>query len=155
MKRFLSAVVLIIIFGAAQAQNWTEDLSISKKTPLPFDLDYKAEFDPTVIRQDWMLDSAFTNEWIFERDSASFHVYTKDGLIDGFMLVVTGSSETAVDKSFQSALAQFEKKLGKSSEEIGKYLWMIKLEENSYFLSLQSLIPYQQKAWTLNVHVFQ
>lgn len=155
MKQIFFIFSLLLAFWASAAQNWCEDLGISKKTPFPFGLEHAEELDQTKIPSEWSFDAAPDNEWIYERDSASVHLYTKSGQIDGAMMVVSCSSETASETSFQRALKQFEKTLGESSFEMGKHLWEIKQNDKSFFLSLQSLSPFQRNGWTLNVHVFQ
>jgi hypothetical protein len=154
MKQLLFFFCLTLSVPLLSAQDWCTDLKISKKSPLPFGLEYGKAFAQQDVPAPWIFESAPENEFIFEKDSASFHVYTKSGSVDGVMMVVSCSSNQAAEKSFEKALAQFENKLGKSSPEMGKHLWEIKKEDSSYFISLQSLSPFQRNGWTLNVHIF-
>lgn len=155
MKQLFFFLCLSLSATLLSAQDWCTDLMISKKSPLPFELEHGKAFAQNDIPAPWIFESAPDNEFIFEKDSASFHVYTKSGNVDGVMMVVSCSSNQAAEKSFEKALAQFEKILGKSSPEMGKHLWEIKKEDSSYFISLQSLSPFQRNGWMLNVHIFQ
>jgi hypothetical protein len=148
-------------FFPGSAQDIPEHLAVSKKSPLPYELQPKMNVENVYqeIPEFWQL-SELDNELEYRCSLDSTQqvliLYIDENTsLDGAQFLIKKGEQMYSQMEFQSIVDQFSKVWGKPTEEIGKYIWEMQLHSWQYYITLESLAPYQMPGVAMNYHLFE